>query len=906
MKRNKKQKAITAVHSTPPNSRFTIRHSPFATLPRFWSIGVALLSVVVAIGWTALQLNLPADGYSGNTSILLGSGFAVRTDLVATRPTDIEANEERLQAKDIVIAAGGHTIEEWLRAILPGQRLPHQEWHVGATIPYTILRSGQEQTLSVRLIRLSLKDIVREGLNTYLFNIFVLALTVLVVIQRPRETVTHLVLLGASAAVVLQTHEVIDRQVSLMIHPAIFWGDVLLEHLSVWFCYTPLTHASLTFPEKKRLIQQHPVLLWLTYLIYPISTLMGVILGGPTLSGRLVGGERASMLAMSALSLVMVASIGHSLATARHPKSRSQIRWIAWGVTIGMLPLVLLDLLPLALFRRPILPYNLVMLPLFLVPLSAAIAIVRHNLFDVEVIINRSLVYSTLTVLLGGLYVALVRLLTLVVQTVIPVGPAGNETLVVFVATLTIALAFAPLRRWIQMLIDRTFYRTKLDYQRLLPEMITQLSTNIVMERLAPLLTEELPLRLQINGASLLVLDSEGHTLCPPLSTPSEQKGQQMKKHSLPVAHPLAEHLRHSGQPLLRSDATPHLPDEASAFLQEGVELSIPLIVGERLVGVYNLGAKLSGIPYSRDEVQLLTVLGQQAAVSLENARLYQDIEEYSRTLEKRVEERTRQLQRYAAELEQSNKETRQFAYVISHDMRAPLVNLKGFAAELRYATERLGPVANTVKPHLDEEQRQNVIVALEEDVPEALDFIESSVTRLDDLINALLKLSRLGHRELELEPIDMNALVQATLQTIAHPIAEHQVKVTVSRLPEVVADRTSMEQIIGDILSNAVKYLSKDRPGEIKITAKHNGDETIFRIWDNGRGIAEENMDKVFAPFRRAGRQDIPGEGMGLAYVQTLVRRHGGRIWCESELGTGTTFTFTISDHLAKGDRYV
>ncbi|MCK4693850.1 MAG: ATP-binding protein, partial [Anaerolineales bacterium] len=84
--------------------------------------------------------------------------------------------------------------------------------------------------------------------------------------------------------------------------------------------------------------------------------------------------------------------------------------------------------------------------------------------------------------------------------------------------------------------------------------------------------------------------------------------------------------------------------------------------------------------------------------------------------------------------------------------------------------------------------------------------------------------------------------------------------------------------------------------------TAEHGDDETIFSIHDNGRGIAEEDMPKVFAPFRRIGRQDQPGEGMGLPYVQTMVRRHGGRIWCESELGLGTTFTFTISNHLAKG----
>jgi len=261
-------------------------------------------------------------------------------------------------------------------------------------------------------------------------------------------------------------------------------------------------------------------------------------------------------------------------------------------------------------------------------------------------------------------------------------------------------------------------------------------------------------------------------------------------------------------------------------------------------------------------------------------------------TERKRAEE---QLQRYAAELEQANEEIKRFAYIVSHDMRAPLVNLKGFAAELRAALAVIGSAMITTLPHLDEKQQQAVTVALQEDVPEALGFIDSSVTRMDHFINALLKLSRLGRRELHLELIDMNTLVRATLRTLAHQIEERQVKVTVGSLPEVIADRTSMEQIMGNLLNNAVIYLDPDRPGEIEITAECGDDETTFHVRDNGRGIAEKDMDKVFALFRRAGKQDVPGEGMGLAYVQTLVRRHGGRIWVESEPGKGSTFHFTI-----------
>jgi signal transduction histidine kinase len=109
----------------------------------------------------------------------------------------------------------------------------------------------------------------------------------------------------------------------------------------------------------------------------------------------------------------------------------------------------------------------------------------------------------------------------------------------------------------------------------------------------------------------------------------------------------------------------------------------------------------------------------------------------------------------------------------------------------------------------------------------------------------------------------------------------------------------------MGNILTNAVNYLEADRPGKIEIWGERNHQETTFHISDNGRGIALGDMHKVFELFRRAGKQDVPGEGMGLAYVRTLVRRHGGQIWCESKLGSGTTFSFTISNQLKRGEQH-
>jgi PAS domain S-box-containing protein len=258
----------------------------------------------------------------------------------------------------------------------------------------------------------------------------------------------------------------------------------------------------------------------------------------------------------------------------------------------------------------------------------------------------------------------------------------------------------------------------------------------------------------------------------------------------------------------------------------------------------------------------------------------------------KRAEE---QLQRYAADLEQINEELETFAYAISHDLRAPLASIKGFSGMLSLILEESKPILDKCLPHLDEEERASFSADFQEDLPKALGFIAASVDRMNGLIDAILHLAHLGRQKLSPEPIDMEALVQSILQSMAHQMGQRGVRVKVGTLPEVVADRVSMEQIMGNLLDNAVKYLEPGRPGEIEISAERGPEETTFHISDNGCGIAENNIPIVFDIFCRVGRQDVPGDGMGLAYVQKLVRRHGGRIWCESEPGVGTTFSFTI-----------
>ncbi|MBC7963716.1 MAG: GAF domain-containing sensor histidine kinase [Steroidobacteraceae bacterium] len=332
--------------------------------------------------------------------------------------------------------------------------------------------------------------------------------------------------------------------------------------------------------------------------------------------------------------------------------------------------------------------------------------------------------------------------------------------------------------------------------------------------------------------------------------------------------------------------------------------LCCPIICDGESLGVLAVDNLKSRKPLLQTDLNLLMGIAPVIGVSIRNAELLETKEQQFNAIVQL--ERTRDelaaakeiSERYAEDLQLMNEEVRNFAYIVSHDLRAPLVNIKGFSAELRGALKEVAPLIEKGKSALSDKELRSLGEALDQDVPEALEFIESSVNRMDSLINAILKLSRLGRRDLKMERVDVAGIVQGILKTLGHQLEVGRVTVSIADLPTVVSDKTAVEQIVGNLLDNALKYLDRSRAGQLEVSAESGAHETTFKFRDNGRGIAPEDMGKVFEIFRRAGKQDMPGEGMGLAYVKTLVRRLGGRIWCESELGVGTLFCFTVPNH--------
>jgi signal transduction histidine kinase len=246
-------------------------------------------------------------------------------------------------------------------------------------------------------------------------------------------------------------------------------------------------------------------------------------------------------------------------------------------------------------------------------------------------------------------------------------------------------------------------------------------------------------------------------------------------------------------------------------------------------------------------------------------------------------------------EVRDANDEFQSFVYGASHDMRQPLVNIRGFSVELGRSYRDLQMIFERYADRIPVEDRERVSAIMSDDVRSAMEHIGSSVERMSAIIDALLGISKVGNQSLKLEPISMNSLTKFLLARAAEQIKEQNATVVVGDLPLVIADRSDVEQIMGSILDNALKYVVQGRPARVDISGERTGEAFVFHVRDNGCGISEEDIPKLFKVFRRLGRQNVPGAGVGLAYVKALVKHQGGNIWCESKLGVGSIFSFTI-----------
>ena len=294
--------------------------------------------------------------------------------------------------------------------------------------------------------------------------------------------------------------------------------------------------------------------------------------------------------------------------------------------------------------------------------------------------------------------------------------------------------------------------------------------------------------------------------------------------------------------------------------------LAFPIWKGNEVIGAMDFAASKIRRPDTQLQ-EMFTAIGRQVGQFIERRRAEEQVRQLNADLEQRVVERT-------AELLAANGDLEAFSYSVSHDLRGPLRAMDGFS---QVVLEDFGPKLP------DEGQRY-------------LKKIRDSAHRMGILIDDLLAFARLGRQELSKRVIDTGNLVRDTLDELGSPWADRRIEVCTGALPATFGDPALLKQVWVNLLSNALKYTSKREKAEVEIGCREIDGVDTFFVRDNGAGFDKRHAAKLFGVFERLhGAKDFEGTGVGLAIVQRVVERHGGRIWADAAVDRGATFYFTL-----------
>ncbi len=341
-----------------------------------------------------------------------------------------------------------------------------------------------------------------------------------------------------------------------------------------------------------------------------------------------------------------------------------------------------------------------------------------------------------------------------------------------------------------------------------------------------------------------------------------------------------------------------------SALAKSGISqgVLVPMVTASGLLGALGLGM-LEGRTFDASHLELASDAAGQLAIAMEQARLHEELKKYATGLEKKVAERTeelakrveqverlnadmeslledlieanKRLERTSAQLSMANEDLQAFVYSISHDLRAPLRAMRGFA----------DAVLEDQGEHIDETGR------------DYLDRIAKAAHRMDRMLVGLLEFARVSRVASSRHPVDLGEVLREAMASVNDIVSGRKAKIEVlTGLPEVLGHRETLVQVLSNLLSNAVKYVPRERRPEVKVRAQAEGHNVVLEVEDNGRGIPEQEMSRIFGVFERIpGGESVEGTGIGLAIVKRAVERLGGRVSVRSQVDRGSTFQITL-----------
>ncbi|HKE87893.1 MAG TPA: ATP-binding protein [Vicinamibacterales bacterium] len=577
------------------------------------AVPLVVVSVLLCLGAaniaTRATWNEVEDGALWTTS----SAGVVAADIAPGSP----AEHIGLARGDVLIAIDDHPIQEASDVVNVLHAARRDQ-----TLRYTTLRLGTREVIDVRVAP------IPTGPGALYFvlaavGIFTLLVGGAVRLRRPRDPATLHFFWVAVAFFGVFTFSFSGRLDRL--DWIFYWAD----GVSILALPPLFLHFTLVFPERPRRWMDGLLGRAVIVSLYVPAVALGLArifaLGESTHNARLFVSiasalDRLEYLYLAACLIGGLGTLIRALSHVRTITARRQLRWIAWGTALGAGTFALGYALPYVLGVEPSLPMELSAIPLGLIPLTYASAIVRYRLLDIEVIVKRALVYAAALAAMVAIYAVLLE----AVQRVVLRGSAANDWVLAFLATLVAILLTPPVKTFVQNVLDRAFYRDRYDYRRALLGFARDLNSDLDLNRLAERLVSRVVETLLVDRMTLLLEDEvtphfgsmwasgfgDGHP--PALPKRSAIGARVADGHNVTLDDPTA--------------VGRFAPEEIEFWRDAGLYYFVPCVAKERTIAVLALGRKSSGDPLSSEDMALLAAVAGQIATALENARLYRQL----------------------------------------------------------------------------------------------------------------------------------------------------------------------------------------------------------------------------------------------------------------------------------------
>ena len=617
-------------------------------------------------------------------------------------------------------------------------------------------------------------------------------------------------------------------------------------------------HFSFVFPERRI---HSRLLLGLIYFSFSAFTLIV----SAALSAAIISLDASAinlyeflwMLFYPVLTISIIGGLYNFYSSFRKLQSKQdkkKVQWILWGISVGVLPYLVLFVIPTLLKLSIIIPEQYSMLPMILIPISFVIAVFKYHIFDIEIIINRSIVYSVLTGFVVAVYFAVV----IAASTVFHEFAGNVDRLTSLIAVFIIAFSLNPARIKIQKFVNKTFYREKYNTETALSSFANAVSQSSTPGHLAESIKKEIQTLIPVDKIGIFMIDENSsrlkvlaqNNLDKAVKNLNALRVNQIKSE---FKNPFALHEKI--QPGIEIDTS-----LTNLLRRWDLCLIVPLRIQEKeIIGGIVLGNKLSGVKYSHRDVELLSIISAEAAIAMKRLQLQEDL------ILKEIEYQ---------KLEELNSLQSFFVSSVTHDLKTPLTSIKMFAEMLKTKD-----VTNAKKKH------------------EYLTIIEGESDRLAQLIDNVLTFSKIesGVLHYDFQFYRLKNIVTEVLELMKYQFKLNRFKINTSISKErllVSADKGAIQSVIVNLLTNSIKYSNEKR--EISVRTGRENNYAFITIEDKGIGIPKKDLSRIFEPFFRSDNQGLiktNGTGLGLAIVKYTMDRHMGKTEVLSKPGRGTCF---------------